>query len=62
MTLRVANDYTAVIEGMKNRQIHVGFFGPPDPTRAPMQSRPAIPSLRHDPESGRLHRYYSSSM
>lgn len=34
VTLRVANDYTAVIEGMKNRQIHVGFFGPGSYARA----------------------------
>ena len=34
VTLRVANDYTAVIEGMKNRQIQVGFFGPGSYARA----------------------------
>src|SRR5687768_11819454 len=34
VTLRIANDYTAVIEGMKNRQIHVGFFGPGSYARA----------------------------
>lgn len=34
VTLRVANDYTAVIEGMKNRQIHVGFYGPGSYARA----------------------------
>lgn len=34
ITLRVANDYTAVIEGMKNRQIHIGFFGPGSYARA----------------------------
>lgn len=34
VTLRVANDYTAVIEGMKNRQIHIGFFGPGSYARA----------------------------
>lgn len=28
VTLRVANDYTAVIEGQKNKQIHIGFYGP----------------------------------
>ena len=34
VTLRVANDYTAVIEGMKNRQIQIGFFGPGSYARA----------------------------
>jgi phosphonate transport system substrate-binding protein len=34
VTLRIANDYTAVIEGMKNRQIQVGFFGPGSYARA----------------------------
>jgi phosphonate transport system substrate-binding protein len=34
VTLRVANDYTAVIEGQKNRQIHVGFYGPGSYARA----------------------------
>ena len=34
VTLRVANDYTAVIEGMKNRQIHIGFYGPGSYARA----------------------------
>lgn len=34
VTLRVANDYTAVIEGMKNRQIHVGYYGPGSYARA----------------------------
>jgi phosphonate transport system substrate-binding protein len=39
VTLRVANDYTAVIEGMKNRQIHIGFFGPGSYARAHEVSR-----------------------
>jgi phosphonate transport system substrate-binding protein len=34
VTLRIANDYTAVIEGMKNRQIHIGFYGPGSYARA----------------------------
>ncbi|MCX7322813.1 MAG: phosphonate ABC transporter substrate-binding protein [Hyphomicrobiales bacterium] len=34
VTLRVANDYTAVIEGQKNRQIHVGLYGPGSYARA----------------------------
>lgn len=34
VTLRVANDYTAVIEGQKNRQIHMGFYGPGSYARA----------------------------
>lgn len=34
VTLRVANDYTAVIEGQKNRQIHVGYYGPGSYARA----------------------------
>lgn len=34
ITLRIANDYTAVIEGQKNRQIHVGFYGPGSYARA----------------------------
>ena len=34
VTLRVANDYTAVIEGQKNRQIHIGFYGPGSYARA----------------------------
>lgn len=34
VTVRVANDYTAVIEGQKNRQIHIGFYGPGSYARA----------------------------
>ena len=34
VTLRVANDYTAVIEGQKNRQIRIGFSGPGSYARA----------------------------
>ena len=34
VTMRVASDYTAVIEGQKNKQIHIGFYGR-DRTRAP---------------------------
>jgi phosphonate transport system substrate-binding protein len=34
VTLRIANDYTAVIEGQKNRQIHIGFYGPGSYARA----------------------------
>jgi phosphonate transport system substrate-binding protein len=34
VVLRVANDYTAVIEGQKNRQIHIGFYGPGSYARA----------------------------
>jgi phosphonate transport system substrate-binding protein len=34
VTLRVANDYTAVIEGQKNRQIHIGQYGPGSYARA----------------------------
>jgi phosphonate transport system substrate-binding protein len=34
VTLRVANDYTAVIEGQKNRQIHIGYYGPGSYARA----------------------------
>lgn len=34
MTLRVASDYTAVIEGQKNKQIHIGFYGPGSYARA----------------------------
>lgn len=34
VTLRVANDYTAVIEGQKNKQIHIGFYGPGSYARA----------------------------
>lgn len=32
--LRVANDYTAVIEGQKNKQIHIGNYGPGSYARA----------------------------
>jgi len=28
VTMRVANDYTAVIEGMKNKQVQIGYYGP----------------------------------
>lgn len=34
VTVRVANDYTAVIEGQKNRQIHIGYYGPGSYARA----------------------------
>jgi phosphonate transport system substrate-binding protein len=34
ITLRVANDYTAVIEGQKNKQIQIGFYGPGSYARA----------------------------
>ncbi len=34
VTVRVANDYTAVIEGQKNKQIHIGCYGPGSYARA----------------------------
>lgn len=34
VTLRVAQDYAAVIEGMKAGQIHIGYFGPSSYVRA----------------------------
>ena len=34
VTLRVASDYTAVIEGQKNKQIYIGFYGPGSYARA----------------------------
>jgi phosphonate transport system substrate-binding protein len=34
VTLRVASDYTAVIEGQKNKQIHIGYYGPGSYARA----------------------------
>lgn len=34
VTMRVASDYTAVIEGQKNKQIHIGFYGPGSYARA----------------------------
>ncbi|KZD21221.1 phosphonate ABC transporter substrate-binding protein [Tardiphaga robiniae] len=34
VVLRIANDYTAVIEGQKNKQIHIGLYGPGSYARA----------------------------
>ncbi len=34
VTMRVASDYTAVIEGQKNKQIQIGFYGPGSYARA----------------------------
>jgi phosphonate transport system substrate-binding protein len=34
VTLRIANDYAAVIEGQRSGQIHIGFYGPSSYVRA----------------------------
>src|SRR5215510_3023979 len=34
VTLRVANDYAAVIEGQRNGSIHLAFYGPASYARA----------------------------
>ena len=56
VTLRVANDYTAVIEGMKNRQIHIGFFGPGSYARAYAVSNGNTVAVHDHAEPGRLDR------
>ena len=36
MTLRVANDYAAVIEGQRAGNIHIAYYGPASYARAAM--------------------------
>ena len=36
MTLRIANDYAAVIEGQRAGNIHIGYYGPASFSRARM--------------------------
>ncbi len=59
VTLRVANDYTAVIEGQKNRQIHIGQYGPGSYARANTVSRGNVIPFATLRNSGGVIGYYS---
>ena len=59
MTLRIANDYTAVIEGQKNRQIHIGQYGPGSYARANAVSRRQRHPFATLRNSGGVIGYYS---
>jgi hypothetical protein len=37
VTLRIANDYAAVIEGQRAGNIHIGYYGPASFSRAPLR-------------------------
>ena len=55
VTLRIANDYTAVIEGQKNRHIHIGQYGPRSirRTRSHRLKRQRCPLRKHRGTRGR---------
>ena len=59
VTLRVANDYTAVIEGQKNRQIHIGQYGPGSYARANTVSNGNVVPFVTLRNSGGVIGYYS---
>ena len=59
VTLRVANDYTAVIEGQKNRQIHIGQYGPGSYARASTVSNGNVIPFATLRNSGGVIGYYS---
>ena len=59
VTLRVANDYTAVIEGQKNRQIHIGQYGPGAYARANTVSGGNVVPFATLRNSGGVIGYYS---
>ena len=59
VTLRVANDYTAVIEGQKNRQIHIGQYGPGSYARANAVSNGNVIPFVTLRNSGGVIGYYS---
>ena len=59
VTLRVANDYTAVIEGQKNRQIHIGQYGPGSYARANAVSNGNVVPFATLRNSGGVIGYYS---
>jgi phosphonate transport system substrate-binding protein len=59
VTLRVANDYTAVIEGQKNRQIHIGQYGPGSYARANAVSGGNVVPFATLRNSGGVIGYYS---
>jgi len=59
VTLRVANDYTAVIEGQKNRQIHIGQYGPGSYARANSVSGGNVIPFATLRNSGGVIGYYS---
>ena len=59
VTLRIANDYTAVIEGQKNRQIHIGQYGPGSYARANTVSGGNVIPFATLRNSGGVIGYYS---
>ena len=59
VTLRIANDYTAVIEGQKNRQIHIGQYGPGSYARAHTVSGGNVVPFATLRSSGGVIGYYS---
>lgn len=59
VTLRIANDYTAVIEGQKNRQIHIGQYGPGSYARAHAVSGGNVIPFATLRSSGGVIGYYS---
>jgi phosphonate transport system substrate-binding protein len=59
VTLRVANDYTAVIEGQKTRQIHIGQYGPGSYARANTVSSGNVVPFATLRSSGGVIGYYS---
>jgi phosphonate transport system substrate-binding protein len=58
MTLRIANDYAAVIEGTRAGNIHLAFFGPAAFARALMTGAP-IEAFAHDINRDGSLGYYS---
>jgi phosphonate transport system substrate-binding protein len=59
VSLRIANDYTAVIEGQKNRQIHIGQYGPGSYARAHAVSGGNVVPFATLRNSGGVIGYYS---
>src|SRR5947207_11499745 len=61
VTLRVANDYAAVIEGQRAGNIHIGYYGPASFSRARLTGVPTD-ALVIDVNSDGSKGYYSVSM
>ncbi|MBV2144542.1 phosphonate ABC transporter substrate-binding protein [Falsochrobactrum sp. TDYN1] len=58
VTLRVANDYAAVIEGQRAGNIHIAFYGPASYSRAVMTGVETTPLVNQRHDTG-VNGYYS---
>jgi len=58
VTLRIASDYAAVIEGQRAGQIHIGYYGPTSYARARMTGANITPFVTETAKGG-VRGYYS---